>query len=185
MMLKTNPSTASPDLSASSMLTFRLGKQIFALPITNIQQIIEMVTITPIPDLNEKVEGVINFHGTIVAVVDLSQFLEQTKTTRRLHTPIVITNLYHHLLGIIVDEVLNVLTLPAEKIIPSCQVLPEVFNQPTALKGVFQDAQDLVLLLDLNQLFQSRQVRNEIKAAQEAAEMIQDEAGLNLQVASE
>ncbi len=76
------------------------------------------------------------------------------------------------------------LTLPVEKIIHPSQVLPEVFNQPTALKGVFQDAHGLVMLLDLNQLFLSRQVRNEIKAAQEAAEMLRDEAELTLQVAA-
>ncbi len=111
MVLKNDPSTRSPDSNGSSLLTFRLGKQIFALPITHIQQIIEMVSITPIPDLNEYVEGVINFHGAVVPVVDLNQFLEQTKTTRGLHTPIVIASLYDRLLGIIVDEVIDVVNL--------------------------------------------------------------------------
>ena len=41
-----NPAYASPHLS---MLTFRLGGQVYGLPVTEVAQIIEMVTLTHLP----------------------------------------------------------------------------------------------------------------------------------------
>ena len=59
--------------SEKSLVTFRLDSQTYALPIEPLVQIIEMVTITPIPQINSSVEGMINLRGTAVPVVNLGR----------------------------------------------------------------------------------------------------------------
>ena len=54
-----------------SLVTFRLGQQKYALPIEPIERIVEMVAVTPIPQVDHSVEGVINYHGKTVPAVNL------------------------------------------------------------------------------------------------------------------
>ena len=57
------------------VVTFTLGSQTYALPIAPVRQIIEMVTITPLPQINHTIAGVINFHGVIAPVINMRRLL--------------------------------------------------------------------------------------------------------------
>ena len=63
-----NPGYTSPPLS---ILTFRLGEQVYGLPVQEVVQIIEMVAFTRLPQAPFAVQGVINLRGKIVPVLDL------------------------------------------------------------------------------------------------------------------
>jgi chemotaxis signal transduction protein len=51
------------------LVAFRSGRQRYALPVAPVVQIVEMVAITPIPQVNGSVEGVINYHGQAVPAI--------------------------------------------------------------------------------------------------------------------
>ncbi len=152
--------------SRVSMVTFRLDRQVFALPIKPIRQIIEMVTITPIPQVNGAVEGVINFHGTLVPVVNLCAYLSLPKKTLHLHTPIILVSIFDRLTGLIVDEVLDVLDQPESQIIHPKDILPEGLGEAPLLRGMVPAQEHMVILLDLDQLFRPQQVRLLMEAAE-------------------
>ena len=56
-------------------LTFRLGGQACATPITTVREIIEFVEPSPLPQAPEWLRGVCNVRGSVVAVIDLARKL--------------------------------------------------------------------------------------------------------------
>jgi purine-binding chemotaxis protein CheW len=141
-----------------NVVTFRLERQLYALPIEPIQQIIEMVTVTPIPQVNHSVEGVINYHGAAVPVVNLRRHLGRPAANLRVNTHIILVQVGAQLVGLIVDEVLDVLNLTASQIISPSQILPASLGQATLLQGLVQTPAGTVLLLNLSNLFQPGQL---------------------------
>jgi purine-binding chemotaxis protein CheW len=149
----------------AAMVTFRLGSQTYALPIAPVRQIIEMVTITPLPQGNHTIAGVINFHGTLVPVINLRRYLGLDEISLQLHTPIILVNISERLVGLIVDQVLDVLERPADQIIDPSSILLEEMGEIPLLKGLIQSQDGSILLLNLEQLFKSSQARSLLEAA--------------------
>jgi len=60
-------------MSVSQQIAFRLGKEEFALPILNVQEIIRPRECTAIPESPGYVMGVINLRGRVIPVIDLKE----------------------------------------------------------------------------------------------------------------
>ncbi|HET89206.1 MAG TPA: chemotaxis protein CheW [Chloroflexi bacterium] len=134
------------------LVAFRLGKQMYALPSLPIIKIIEMVTITPIPQVNQVVEGVINLHGQAVPVINLRLLFGLPRLPFQLRTPIIIVQVKGQRLGLIVDEVIDVLTLSKQQISRVAEIMPEGMKDVPVLRGLAHIQNELVLLLDLDHL---------------------------------
>ncbi len=141
------------------IVTFRLDRQIFAVPIDPVRQIIEMLTVTPVPQMKDNIEGVINFHGQVVPVAGLRSVLGMPKIPARLHTPIVLVTVCGRLTGLIVDEVLDVLTRQPEQVIRPRDILPEGLGDAPLLRGLIHSNEGMIILLDLDHLFVPQQAR--------------------------
>ena len=150
----------------NTVVTFQLGRQIYALPIGSIVRIVEMVTITPIPRTNHSVEGVINYKGVTVPVVNLRRHLGQPAVPFGLDTHIVIAQTGERMIGLIVDQVLNVSTFPQIQVSRAGDILPKGLGQAPLLRGVVQTAQGMVLVLDLEDLLSSDQAEMLVQAAE-------------------
>jgi purine-binding chemotaxis protein CheW len=158
--------SSSPTGSAQQMhlVTFQLDRQMYALPIEPIQQIIEMVTVTPVPQVNHSVEGVINFRGKAVPVVNMRKHLGMNKIPLKLHTPIILIAFDKYLVGLIVDEVKNVLSCAASDVVAPRTILPEGLGETPLLKGLLRSNETVVLLLDVDHLFQAGHARALVEA---------------------
>ncbi len=141
------------------LVTFRLDRQMYALPLELIAQIVEMVTITPIPQVNHSVEGVINVRGTPVPVVNLRRHLGLPETKLQLHTPILLVRTGERLIGLIVDQVADVLNVSAGQITCPTELLPDGLSDAPLLQGLVHTSQNAVLLLDLERLFSSERAK--------------------------
>ena len=140
------------------LVAFRLHRQTYALPIDQIIQIIEMVTIIPIPQVSRSVEGVINVRGATVSVVNLRRHLGMLEIRPHLHTPILLVQTSKQMVGLVVDEVIDVLSLPVEQITRPTDILPEGLGEVPILQGLAHTDNGTMLLLDLEHLFLPNQV---------------------------
>jgi len=138
-----------------TFVTFHLGSQTYALPITPVRQIIEMVTITPLPQVNHIVVGVINFHGAMVPVINMRRLLGLPEIPLHLHTPIILTNISERLIGLIVDEVLDVIEKPSQKIIDPSYILLKEMGETPLLLGLIHAQNESILLLNPEHLIKS------------------------------
>jgi len=59
----------------AQMLVFGLGDELYGLDVIDIQEIVERPVIHYIPRAPEQLLGAVNFHGSIIPVLDLAVFL--------------------------------------------------------------------------------------------------------------
>ncbi len=142
------------------LVVFRVAEQMYAIPIPVIIQILEMVTITPIPQINPVVKGAINVRGEVVPVLSMRGYLNLAELPLTLNTPIILVQVIKpgtasvpQKIGIIVDEVLDVMRALDNAITPLPSILPEPLHRAALIQGVVQTRQGMVILLALEQLF--------------------------------
>ena len=103
-------------------LTFNLAGEMFAIGILGIKEIIEYGNVTVVPMMPGSVRGVINLRGAVVPVIDLNVHFGRSATTVAKRTCIVIVEVdsadSHHVVGITVDAVSEVLEIAASEIEP-------------------------------------------------------------------
>lgn len=57
-------------------MTFQFGEENYGLDITQIREIVEVVPLTPVPKAPGWVDGILNHHGRVVTVLNLSSFFD-------------------------------------------------------------------------------------------------------------
>lgn len=103
-------------------LTFGLGNQSYAVPIGAVREIIQVCEITTVPKTPSFVEGVINLRGKIIPVVDLKMKLGMSRAAATRQTCIIVIEAESGQVGIIVDQVNEVVDLEASQIEPSLSI---------------------------------------------------------------
>lgn len=135
------------------LMTFRLDRQLYALPIAPVVQIIEMVAIIPLPQVHAAIRGVVNWHGTLAPVIDLRGYLGLPEVPPRADTHIILAQVGGRLTGLIVDTALDVIHLSGHEIVHPADILPIGLTETSrVVEGLARTPNGLVLLLDLEQL---------------------------------
>ena len=135
-------------------LTFTLGKEMFAIGILSIREIIEYGNLTEVPMTPPFIRGVLNLRGAVVPVVDLAVRFgrEARETTKR--TCVVIIEIEsengRQEMGIVVDAVSEVLEIPASEIEPPPEFGARIRND--FIQGMGKVNGKFVVLLDVNRV---------------------------------
>jgi len=146
---------------------FRVGREVFGVPINLVHEIVRVPEITSVPDSPGCVQGVINLRGKIVSVVDLRRRFGETEIRANKKNRILVTEVGGKLVGLIVDSASEVLKIPENEI-----ELPPVFDQGESnyVTGVGKLNGRLIILIDLNKILQKGELRRlgELAEAQAA-----------------
>ena len=102
----------------SQVVSFRLGKEEYALDIMRVQEIILLGEITEIPEVPSYIRGLINLRGQVIPIVDLRRRFKLDIVESNEHTRIIVVNANDHTFGIVVDAVSEVLRINEEQIEP-------------------------------------------------------------------
>ena len=162
-------------------LTFTLNKELFAIDILHIKEIIEYGQLTEIPMLPAFIRGVINLRGTVVPVIDLwARFgNQQTQIARR--TCIIIVEMMQsidgigtkHDIGIIVDSVNAVIDIPAADIEP-----PPSFGariRADFIYGMGKVAEQFVIILDIDRVLSVEEMSQLVSISDNAGHLAHQE----------
>ena len=128
-------------------LTFVLGAEEYGLEILKVQEIVGILPITRIPRTPSFVRGVVNLRGKVVPVMDLRERLGMSHDGAQ-ELCIVFVQVHGILLGIVVDGVSEVVTIPEKDIAPPPQFGAGV--RVDYLLGVANNGSRVRLLLDLD-----------------------------------
>jgi len=108
---------------AGKYLTFKLSAEDYGLEILKVQEIIKMMDITKVPRTPHFVRGVINLRGKVIPVVDLRLKFSMDEMGTTDKTCVIVVQVARNAgivtMGIIVDEVSEVLDIAGEDIEPS------------------------------------------------------------------
>lgn len=91
-------------------VTFTLGQQLFCVDIMSVREIRISNVITALPGAPDYVRGVINLRGTIVPICDLRVRFGQGRTELSGSYSVVIVSINERWVGLLVDEVCDILT---------------------------------------------------------------------------
>ena len=116
-------STIKDGQGKDSYLSFTLGTEKFATHVDKVLNILEMRTITKVPQAPEYMKGVINLRGNVLPVIDLRIKLNIEAKAYSVDTCIIVFNLTtksdNLIVGALVDDVNEVLELGEGDIEPA------------------------------------------------------------------
>ena len=131
-----------------TLVVFDLDGREFALPMEDVAEILQMVLVTPVPEVPPWVAGVVNLRGRVIPIVDLRTRLGFETRTPLLNTPILIAEQGTRKLGLIADAVRDVITLDDAALEPPSE-LGTGDGHEDAVAAVAQAGDRLIMVLDL------------------------------------
>ncbi len=143
----------------AQIVVFRVGAEEYGLDLNFITEVVRPLKITPLPRMPEFVEGVINLRGAIIPVMDmrkrfeLSGIKDNVRKMRMIITRGAVSGgpgRSHELLGLVVDEVHEVLYISRSNIEPP----PEAVRGQNSefITGVGKVGDRLVILIDITKV---------------------------------
>ncbi len=150
------------------LVVFRLGEEEFGVNIHQVREIVRLVPITPIPRAPEFIEGVVNLRGQILAVMDLAKRLDVPSKPRSEKTRIVVVELEDNVVGMIVDEVSEVLRIPTSKVEKTPQIIESEISQ-RYITGVGKLEDRLLILIDLAAILSVEEIEHVRKIEQQVS----------------
>lgn len=130
---------------------FGLGGQEYGLPILQVQEVLRLLPIEPVPGAPVIVPGVINLRGQVVAVIDLRLHLKLPATAASADTRIVVVAHDGETFGLLVDRIGEVskIALAAIKPVPALHQNGNRYG----FAGMVSRDHRLLTLLDVGALF--------------------------------
>jgi chemotaxis signal transduction protein len=138
---------ARPD-SPEQALTFRVGGQVYALPLHVVVEVQQIVEFTPLPTPDPWVLGLVDVRGAVMPVYDLGQILGLDAVSRTLETPMLICRLPGGPACLVVEGVLDVV----EACPTRARTAADSFGSVTGVLGAYRVGDDLVVMLDPQRL---------------------------------
>lgn len=139
------------DTQKNKFLTFALGKEFFAIEILHVVEIIGIQNITAIPDVPGYVKGIINLRGKIIPVMDMRIRFEMESIAYGDRTCIIVLEVNQMSVGIIVDEVAEVVDILEHNIMDTPEMNEGRDNR--FLKKLGKVNESVMLIIDCEKIF--------------------------------
>ncbi|MBK1721293.1 chemotaxis protein CheW [Thiocystis violacea] len=135
---------------SSSYVTFSLAEETYAIDVLQVQEVLKMTEIAPVPGVPDYILGIINLRGDVVTVIDARRRMSLPSREPDDASRIVIIDVDHQNVGILVDAVAEVVQIAPSAVDPA----PAVGNDQTSrfILGVSSTEEGLTILIDLNKL---------------------------------
>jgi len=163
-----NNSSQLGSLEEMQMLTFSLDNVFYGVDVHQVREVKNFEGVTPVPYAPSYVKGVTNLRGEVIPVIDLRKRFGLTDKKDD-NTNIMIIVQDKHPVGIMVDSVMEVLTLPKKDIEVNPQSL--IVDKSEAVLGVAKHDKELIILLDFLKI-----------AAKDASNLKDEPRGFQVQI---
>jgi purine-binding chemotaxis protein CheW len=144
--------------TSRQLIVCSLGNEEYALPITDVQEIIRYSEPRTIPSAPLGVRGVINLRGRIIPVCDLTQRLGLVIEPGP-ESKIIVVEVGEDVAGLIVDDVTEVMTVTADKL-----EQPRA-GQDRVISAIAKVGDRLLVVLDLAMVLGGESELNVLPAA--------------------
>lgn len=145
-----NNSSEETENALLRWVTFRLENEKYGINVMQVQEVLRVTEIAPVPGAPSYVLGIINLRGNVVTVIDTRLRFGLSTAEMDDSTRIVIIEADDQVVGILVDSVAEVVDLETSDIESS----PNVGTEDSAkfIQGVASHDDELLILVDLNKL---------------------------------
>ncbi len=129
-------------------VTYQLGDEVYGINVMQVQEVLRITEIAPVPGAPNYVLGIINLRGSVVTVIDTrSRFGLMPKETDDL-SRIIIVEVNGNVIGMLVDSVAEVVYLHQSEI----DTAPSVSNDDSSrfIQGVCSREDYLLIIVDVD-----------------------------------
>ncbi len=148
-------------------LTFRLAGEDYGIPLLQVKEIIGMLPVTAVPQTPDYVKGVINLRGQVIPVSDLRLRFGIEAIDYNDRTCIIVVDIRGTeattRMGVIVDEVSEVLNVQEDEIEPAPSFGAQVSTD--YILGMANMDETVKILLDIDRVFDPQEIAILEKAA--------------------
>lgn len=139
-------------------LTFLVGKETYGLEIRYVTEIVGIQAITEMPELPHYIKGVINLRGNIIPVLDMRLRFHKESRDYDDRTCVIVIHFDAITMGLIVDSVSEVLSIPEENVSMVPGMTAGTGNG--FVRQIGKTAAGVVLLLDCEKLLSAKELES-------------------------
>ena len=136
-------------------LNFVLLDEEYCIEITEVREIMALPEITPLPQTPDFIQGVINLRGHIIPIIDLKKRFQLSGGAYGERACVIVVEAAfgeaEMLMGLVVDETKEVLTIPAERISELAYITARIKSQ--YIDGVADFGDHVKIILNIRKMF--------------------------------
>jgi purine-binding chemotaxis protein CheW len=139
----------------SRIVTFRVGADLFAADIARVERVLKYETPRSVPSMPAWLEGVIDYGGKVVPVIDLRRRFAIPHPAVNAQTRMLVVTANGEWTAAVVDAVLDVRNLEEADLSPP----PQIFRGLSGdfVRGMTRRGSELVVVLDVDHLLGSQE----------------------------
>jgi purine-binding chemotaxis protein CheW len=147
-------------METTQYLTFNLADEVFAVDVGRVREILEITSITKVPQTPDFMRGVINLRGSVVPVIDMRLKFGMTESERTVNTCIIVVEVLMDgetiVLGSLADSVQEVIEMEPQQI----ESAPHIGSHLNTdfIKGMGKHDGRFVMILDIDQIFSAHEL---------------------------
>ncbi len=140
------------DEQKGKYMTFKSGREYFGLKIQCVNEIIQIQSITKVPETKDYIKGLINLRGKVIPVVDVRLRFHQEPIEYNDRTCIIVINHNSMMVGLIVEKIAEVVEIKEEDILPPPVIRHSEQSHRKYVYGIGKVDGAVKLLLDPDKL---------------------------------
>jgi len=144
------------DTQHGRFLTFTLEDEVYGIEIKYVTEIIGLQSITKVPEVPDYVKGIINLRGKIIPVIDVRLKFGKPPIEYNDRTCIIVIDIGDVSVGLIVDNVDEVLTIEDQDI--AAPPASKTGFENRYIKGIGKAGERVQLLLDCEKLLKTEEM---------------------------
>lgn len=143
-------------LDGEQYVSFMLSDEEYGIPIMRVQEIIRYQKLTRVPQSSHYVRGVLNLRGRVMPVIDLRLKMSLSEREADRHTRIIVVESRGLSMGMVVDEVSEVISVDADRVEPAPELGTQVRTDYIHGMGKLEDR--LIILLDIDKVLSDEEM---------------------------
>lgn len=135
------------DIRQGKYMTFQVEADVFGIELRYVNEIIQIQPITPIPEVEHYIKGLINLRGKIIPVIDVADRFGKPAFTYNDRTCVIVIEVKNIEVGLIIENIAEVVSIEEEDILPPPTVGHGAI-QEKFIRGIGKIQDEVKLLLD-------------------------------------
>jgi len=140
------------------ILVFRVAMQELGVDLCCVREVLRSKEIYPFPKAPDFIEGVIHLRGHLIALIDLRKRLHPNRTEEDHDKKVMICQVNGLIVGVIVENLREILSLPLEEIRPMPRVI-SMQMEAEIISGIATVGERVIPILNLEQIITKKMVR--------------------------
>lgn len=131
-------------------VTFQLADEVYGINVMQVQEVLRMSEVAPVPGAPHSVMGIVNLRGNVVTVIDTRELFGLPTHELTEHSRIMIVECNKMTVGLLVDSVAEVVNIQSSDIDAPPNIGHD--DQSRYILGVYSKDNEILILVDLNKL---------------------------------